>query len=63
MAVVDTTGAEYPLGVGRPPLHVDDLPTPEEVFETPKIGKKETVTLIVGPSLIALGLSVGKSVV
>jgi hypothetical protein len=38
---------------------VDDLPTPEEVFGAPRIGLKETVTLVIGPSLIALGLSVG----
>src|SRR3712207_3858066 len=51
--------AGYPLGVGRPPLGVDDLPTPEEVFDIPKTGPKETVTKIMGPALIALGLSIG----
>jgi hypothetical protein len=50
---------EYPLGAGRPPLAVDDLPTPEAVFEVPKTGLKETVTKIMGPALIALGLSTG----
>src|SRR3712207_6588310 len=50
---------EYPLGVGRPPLVVDDLPTPEEVFDVPKTGFKETVTKIMGPALIAPGLSIG----
>jgi hypothetical protein len=49
----------YPLGVGRPPLKVDDLPEPEKVFGVPRIGLKALVTLVVGPSLIALGLSVG----
>jgi hypothetical protein len=49
----------YPLGVGRPPLKVDDLPEPEKVFGVPRIGLKAMVTLVVGPSLIALGLSVG----
>src|SRR5918996_4200665 len=49
---------EYELGAG-PPLRVDDLPTPEAVFGAPRIGAKETVTLVVGPSLIALGLSIG----
>jgi hypothetical protein len=49
---------EYELGVG-PPLAIDDLPTPEAVFGAPRIGVKETVTLVVGPSLIALGLSIG----
>ena len=48
----------YELGVG-PPLSVDDLPTPEEAFGTPRIALKETITLVIGPSLIALGLSVG----
>ena len=49
----------YPLGVGRPPLEVGDLPTPEEAFHAPRIGLKQTITLVVGPSLIALGLSIG----
>lgn len=50
---------EYSLGVGHPPLRVDDLPTPEAVFNLPKTGVKETVTKIMGPALIALGLSIG----
>ena len=41
------------------PLGVADLPTPEEVFNAPRIGFKQAVTLVVGPSLIALGLSIG----
>jgi hypothetical protein len=49
---------EYELGAGVP-LRVDDLPTPEAVFGARRIGAKETVTLVVGPSLIALGLSIG----
>jgi hypothetical protein len=53
------TEETWPLGVSRPPLGVDDLPAPEEVFEAPRIGLKETVTLVIGPSLIALGLSIG----
>ena len=48
----------YELGKG-PPLIVDDLPTPEEAFHAPRIGLKETIVLVIGPSLIALGLSVG----
>jgi hypothetical protein len=52
-------GGDYPLGVGRPPLKVDDLPEPEEVFGVSRIGLKATVMLVIGPSLIALGLSVG----
>jgi hypothetical protein len=50
--------ASYELGAGRP-LGVDDLPTPEEVFAAPRIGLKQTITLVIGPSLIALGLSIG----
>ena len=52
------TEETWPLGVSRPPLGVDDLPA-EEVFNAPRIGVKETVTLVIGPSLIALGLSIG----
>ena len=54
-----TTEETWPLGVSRPPLGVDDLPEPEEVFHAPRIGRKELVTLVLGPSLIALGLSIG----
>jgi hypothetical protein len=54
-----TIGGTYPLGVGRPPLGVDDLPTPEEAFGAPRIGRKQLITLVIGPSLIALGLSIG----
>jgi hypothetical protein len=59
MATVAQPGGTYELGVSRPPLRVDDLPTPEEVFGAPRIGFKETVTLVIGPSLVALGLSIG----
>jgi hypothetical protein len=52
-------GGTYQIGSGRPPLRVDDLPEPEEVFRAPRIGAKEAVTLVIGPSLIALGLSIG----
>jgi hypothetical protein len=48
----------YPLGA-REPLGIADLPTPEEVFEAPRIGFKQAVTLVIGPSLVALGLSIG----
>src|SRR5918995_2123643 len=50
--------ASYELGAG-PPLGVDDLPTPEEAFGARRIGLKETITLVIGPSVIALGLSIG----
>jgi hypothetical protein len=48
----------YRLGSG-PPLEVVDLPTPEEVFKAPRIGPKQILTLVLGPSLIALGVSIG----
>lgn len=47
------------IGVSRPPLPLTDLPTPEEVFNKPKIGKKELITCVLGPSMIALGVSIG----
>ena len=47
------------VGVSRPPLPLDDLPTPEEVFKVPKIGIKELITVVLGPSMIALGVSIG----
>src|SRR5918998_6115230 len=47
------------LGVSRPDLAVDDLPTPEEVFKVPRIGAKQLFKFVVGPSLIALGISIG----
>jgi hypothetical protein len=52
------TGETWPLGT-REPLGVADLPTPEDVFGVPRIGFKQSVTLVIGPSLIALGLSIG----
>ncbi|GAA2414842.1 Nramp family divalent metal transporter [Nonomuraea africana] len=48
-----------PLGVSRPELVVTDLPQPEEVFGVQRIGPKELFKYAVGPSLIALGISVG----
>ena len=53
-----STGETWPLGA-REPLGVADLPTPEDVFEAPLIGFKQAVTLVIGRSLIALGLSIG----
>lgn len=50
---------EYPLGKSRPPLGVQDLPEPEEVFGVRRIGAKELFKFAVGPSLIALGISIG----
>ncbi|GAA1016810.1 hypothetical protein Aple_042940 [Acrocarpospora pleiomorpha] len=48
-----------PLGVSRPDLAVTDLPAPEEVFKVSRIGPKELIKFAVGPSLIALGISIG----
>ncbi|MEV5413237.1 Nramp family divalent metal transporter [Thermopolyspora sp. NPDC052614] len=52
-----TTGR--PLGVSRPDLQVADLPEPEEVFGVSTIGAKELFKYAIGPSLIALGISIG----
>jgi hypothetical protein len=49
----------HQLGTSRPPLAVADLPEPEEVFKVRRIGPRELVMYIVGPSLIALGISIG----
>ena len=53
-----TTTTTHPLGVGEP-LPVVDLPEPEEVFGVPHLGRKEVVRFVLGPSLIALGISIG----
>ncbi|HWM02176.1 MAG TPA: Nramp family divalent metal transporter [Actinophytocola sp.] len=50
---------EYPLGVSRPPLGVADLPEPEEVFKVSRIGPLQIIQFVIGPSLIALGISIG----
>jgi hypothetical protein len=49
----------YQLGVSRPPLSLADLPEPEEVFGVRRLGPKELVKYAIGPSLIALGISIG----
>jgi hypothetical protein len=48
-----------PLGVSRPELEVADLPEPEEVFGIRKIGARQLFMYVLGPSLIALGISIG----
>lgn len=50
---------EHQIGVSRPPLEVDDLPEPEEVFRVRRLGPAQVVQFVIGPSLIALGISVG----
>lgn len=47
------------IGVSRPALVVEDLPTPEEVFGVRWIGPLELMFMVLGPSLIALGISIG----
>jgi hypothetical protein len=47
------------LGVSRPPLDVEDLPEPEQVFGVSKIGPRQLFMYALGPSLIALGISIG----
>ena len=58
-SVESGTGRTYQLGVSRPPLEVADLPTPEEVWQVPKFGRKEAFKYAVGPSFIALGAAIG----
>jgi hypothetical protein len=53
------TVREHPLGVSRPPLGVDDLPVPEEVFKVSRLGPVQIVQFVIGPSLIALGIAIG----
>ncbi|MGH3877589.1 MAG: Nramp family divalent metal transporter [Actinophytocola sp.] len=53
------TATEYPLGTSRPPLGVADLPEPEEVFKVSRIGPLQIIQFVIGPSLIALGISIG----
>jgi hypothetical protein len=49
----------YPLGTSRPALAVADLPEPEEVFKIKRIGTVQLFKYVLGPSLIALGISIG----
>jgi hypothetical protein len=49
----------YTLGESRPPLAVDDLPEPEEVFKVSRLGRWQVIQFVIGPSLIALGISIG----
>lgn len=50
---------EYQLGVSRPPLAVADLPEPEDVFKVGRLGVRQIIQFVIGPSLIALGISIG----
>ncbi len=59
MSIVRTDPSCVQIGASRAPLPLDDLPTPEQVFNVHKIGPKELVTRVLGPSMIALGVSIG----
>src|SRR5690606_33134087 len=60
MTDVDVEEARrYELGKSRPALGVMDLPEPEEVFGVRRLGWREIIKFAVGPSLIALGISIG----
>jgi hypothetical protein len=52
-------GPGLTVGVSRPDLEFMDLPEPEEVFGVRHIGSKEIIKFAIGPSLIALGISIG----
>jgi hypothetical protein len=54
-----TPAQSVQLGVSRPPLPIEDLPTPEEVVGAPRITRRILISAIIGPSLIALGVSIG----
>lgn len=47
------------IGVSRPPLEIDDLPTPEEVFRVKRIGLTELLFIVLGPAMPAMALAVG----
>ncbi len=58
-ATTSGTLTEYPLGVSRPPLEVAELPEPEDVFKVRRLGVRQIIQFVIGPSLIALGISIG----
>lgn len=47
------------IGVSRPALEIEDLPTPEEAFKVKRIGWEELILVVLGPSIIALGVAIG----
>ncbi len=47
------------IGVSRPELTLEDLPEPEEVFKVSSIDWKAVIRHVLGPSMIALGVSIG----
>jgi hypothetical protein len=56
---VEPVKGTYHLGVSRPDLDLVDLPEPEEAFGVSRIGFAQVVKFAIGPSLIALGISIG----
>jgi len=52
-------GRTVQIGVSRPPLPLKDLPTPEKAFGIRRIGPMEVFRFVLGPSMIALGASIG----
>jgi hypothetical protein len=54
-----TSAGYHQLGVSRPPIEVENLPTPEKAFKVGRIGFEELILFVIGPSLIALGISPG----
>lgn len=54
-----TAAPSRQIGFSRPPLAVEDLPTPEEVYRVRRIGVDQLIGFILGPSLIALAISIG----
>src|SRR5438046_9938021 len=57
---VAESGETMQIGKSRPPLPLTDLPEPEEVFKIKgRIGPKQLFLYVLGPSMIALGVSIG----
>jgi hypothetical protein len=59
MSEVAENATTVQLGTSRPPLALADLPEPEEVFKVPRLGPLQIAKFAIGPSLIALGISIG----
>src|SRR5207249_3440535 len=57
---VVVSGETMQIGKSRPPLPLTDLPEPEEVFRIKgRINTKQLFLYVLGPSMIALGVSIG----
>ncbi|MEW5958724.1 MAG: hypothetical protein AB1801_13410, partial [Chloroflexota bacterium] len=52
-------GDTIQIGVSRPALPLADLPTPEEVFKVSHFDGWTVIKYVLGPSMIALGVSIG----